>query len=257
MKDKRHSKNDSIIGLLIGFLLIGGGLVYLLYNFGFIEWKVVRIVISFPSILLIISLFWIFLKDSFFGFMGLLVSLVFLLSKISRYYPELINFPYQNISFKYTILPILFIIIGISIISKIIAKPKRISSEQNAETNDRMKENGFTNRLFSSKNVIFGASKNIVIAPIFKGTDINTIFGGAVLDLRKTDIEEGETSIEVNVVFGGVEIYVPSNWEVIINTSNVIGATEDKRFYTDEKAFSNKKLIIKGSCVFGGIEIKN
>ena len=189
--------------------------------------------------------------------MGLLVSLVFLLSKISRYYPELINFPYQNISFKYTILPILFIIIGISIISKIIAKPKRISSEQNAETNDRMRENGFTNRLFSSKNVIFGASKNIVIAPIFKGTDINTIFGGAVLDLRKTDIEEGETSIEVNVVFGGVEIYVPSNWEVIINTSNVIGATEDKRFYTDEKAFSNKKLIIKGSCVFGGIEIKN
>ena len=61
-------------------------------------------------------------------------------------------------------------------------------------------------------DVIFSSSKNIVITPLFKGTEINTIFGGAVLDLRKTDIEEGETIIE---------IYVPSNWEISINTTNI------------------------------------
>ncbi|MFA7081999.1 MAG: LiaF domain-containing protein [Bacteroidales bacterium] len=257
MKQNRHSKNDSIFGILIGFLLIGGGLVYLLYNFGFIEWPVVRLIISFPSILLIFSLYWLFFRNFFTGFMLLLVSLILLVPKVSIYYPDLINFPFQNLSFKYTIVPILFILFGISIISKILARPKKKDSEQEYEFIDRMKNSGFFQKLFSGKNVIFGASKNIVIAPIFKGTDINTVFGGAVLDLRKTDIEEGETTIEVNVVFGGVEIYVPSNWEVITNTTNILGATEDKRFYTDEKAFSNKKLIIKGSCVFGGIEIKN
>lgn len=257
MKQNKHSKNDSIFGILIGLLLIAEGLVYLFYNLGYIEKPLMKIVISFPSILLIISLYWLFFRNFFSGFMLLLVSLILLVHKISIYYPDLINFPFQNLSFKLTILPILFIIIGISIISKILAKPKEKDHQQEYEFIDRMKNIGFLQKLFSGKNVIFGASKNIVIAPIFNGTDINTIFGGAVLDLRKTDIEEGETTIEVNVVFGGVEIYVPSNWEVIVNTTNILGATEDKRFYTDEKTFSNKQLIIKGSCIFGGIEIKN
>ena len=97
----------------------------------------------------------------------------------------------------------------------------------------------------------------MVLAPLFKGTEINTVFGEVILDLRKTDIEEGETRVEVNVVFGGVEIYVPSNWEIVINTTNVLGETEDKRFYTEETTSSTKKLIINGACVFGGIEIKN
>lgn len=253
MKQNKHSKNDSTFGILIGFLLIGGGLIFLLYNLGYIERPIMKIVLSFPNLLLIISLYWMIFRNFFTGFMGVLVSSILLVTKIAVFYPFFINFPFQNISFKHTILPILFIVVGISIISKIIAKPKK----KEYEFIDKVKDSGFFQNLFSGKNVIFGASKKIVIAPIFKGTDINTVFGGAVLDLRKTDIEEGETTIEVNVVFGGVEIYVPSNWEVIVNITNILGATEDKRFYTDEKTFSNKQLIIKGSCIFGGIEIKN
>ncbi|MDD3668026.1 MAG: LiaF-related protein [Bacteroidales bacterium] len=255
MKEQEKFKSNSSFGIFVGIILISGGLIYLLNNLGYVEKSIIEIVITFPMLLLLLSLYWIFRKHFFWGFLGVLASLIFLVPKVSTFYPNLITFPFENLTLENTILPILFILFGIAIISKVVSKPKKYDKEY--EFFESLRENNFIQKLFSGKNVIFGSSKNMVIAPLFKGTEINTVFGGAILDLRKTDIEEGETIVEVNVVFGGAEIYVPSNWEIVINTTSILGATEDKRFYTDEKTFSNKKLIIKGSCIFGGVEIKN
>jgi len=257
MKERNNHRSDSIFGIFIGLVLIGGGLIYLFSNLGLIDHAIVEIVVSFPMLFLLLSLYWICRKHFFWGFIIALLSLFFLVPKVSQFYPDLITFPYQNLTIKNAIFPILFILFGIAIISKVLEKQKKEDPNKEYEIIERLKGSNFIQRLFSGKNVIFGSSKNIVLSPIFKGTDINIMFGGAILDLRKTDIEEGETIIEANVIFGGLEIYVPSSWEIIINTTSILGATEDKRFYTDEKPQSNKKLIIKGSCIFGGIEIKN
>lgn len=257
MKEKTNCKSDSIFGIFLGLILISGGLIYLFSNLGLIDNSIVEIVISFPMLFLLLSIYWICRKHFFWGFIIAIGSLFFLVPKVSKFYPDLITFPYENLTLENTIFPILFILFGIAIISKVVSKPKKENTNNEYEIFERLKDSNFIQRLFSGKNVIFGSSKNIVLSPLFKGTDINIIFGGAILDLRKTDIEEGETIIEANVIFGGIEIYVPSSWEIAINTTSILGATEDKRFYTDEKAHSNKKLIIKGSCIFGGIEIKN
>lgn len=257
MKEKRNHENNSIFGIFIGLILIGGGLIYLFSNLGLIDSSVVEIVVSFPMLFLLLSLYWICRKHFFWGSVIALSSLFFLVPKISKFYPDLIIFPYENLTIQNAIFPILFILLGIAIISKVLERRKKGDTNNEYEFFEHLKDSNFIQRLFSGKNVIFGSSKNIVISPLFKGTDINIMFGGSILDLRKTDIEEGETIIEANVMFGGLEIYVPSNWEIIINTTSILGATEDKRFYTDEKPHSNKRLIIKGSCMFGGIEIKN
>jgi len=257
MKEKRNHENNSIFGIFIGLILIGGGLIYLFSNIGLIDNSIVEIVVSFPMLFLLLSLYWICRKHFFWGTIIAISSLFFLLPKISKFYPDLIIFPCENLTIQNAIFQILFILLGIAIISKVLEKRKKEDPNKEYEIFERLKDSNFIQRLFSGKNVIFGSSKNIVLSPIFKGTDINIMFGGAILDLRKTDIEEGETIIEANVMFGGLEIYVPSSWEIIINTTSILGATEDKRFYIDEKPHSNKRLIIKGSCIFGGMEIKN
>lgn len=253
MKEQKKSKSNSSFGIYVGIILISGGLIYLLNNLGYIEKSIIEIVITFPMLLLLLSLYWIFRKHFFWGFLGVLISLIFLVPKVSTFYPNLITFPFENLTLENTILPILFILFGIAIISKVVSKPKKKYTDKEYEFSEYFRNN----KLFSGMDVIFSSSKNIVITPLFKGTEINTIFGGAVLDLRKTDIEEGETIIEVNVVFGGVEIYVPSNWEISINTTNILGGTKDSRFYTEGETSSTKKLIINGACIFGGVEIKN
>jgi hypothetical protein len=55
---------------------------------------------------------------------------------------------------------------------------------------------------------------------------------------------------------GGTKIIIPPHWEVRSQLTSVFGNIEDKRTnigHTDP----NKVLIIDGSSVFGGIEIRN
>lgn len=257
MNNKKQRKCSYSFGLLIGLLLIAGGLVYLLRSLGLIDEGLIDILISFPTLLLILSTYWLIRRHFFWGLIGFIVSIILLIPKISTHYPELINISYNQIALENAIIPALCIFLGIIIISKILSNKNKKRWGKDDEIIEKWKNgDGFQN-LFSGKDTIFGSSKNIVLSPIFEGTIINTIFGGSVLDLRKTDIKEGETIVEVNVIFGGVEIYVPSNWEIVINTSNILGGTEDGRIYTEIKPDSTKKLLINGSCIFGGIEIKN
>jgi hypothetical protein len=55
---------------------------------------------------------------------------------------------------------------------------------------------------------------------------------------------------------GGTKIIVPPNWEVRSQLTSVFGNIEDKR-QNISSTNPEKVLIIDGSSVFGGIEIRN
>ncbi len=63
--------------------------------------------------------------------------------------------------------------------------------------------------------------------------------------------------LEVNNVFGGAKLIVPSNWNVKNEVTAVFGGIEDKRTISTGSADATKIMILKGACVFGGIEITN
>jgi len=107
-----------------------------------------------------------------------------------------------------------------------------------------------------SKNSVFGSGEHIVLDPEFKGGDLNAVFGGIILDLRRTNLPVGETVLEVNAVFGGITIYVPADWFVETHLDAVFGGFQDNRM-PKEPLDTTKKLIITGSCVFGGGELRN
>ena len=73
------------------------------------------------------------------------------------------------------------------------------------------------------------------------------------IDLRDASTK-GDATIEVFTTMGGVEMRVPEDWLVIIEGFPFMGGFEDKTRHPKDSA---KRLIIKGTVIMGGVEIKN
>jgi predicted membrane protein len=109
---------------------------------------------------------------------------------------------------------------------------------------------------FIDSTSIFGGIKKNVISKNFKGGDITNIMGGSEIDLTQADIN-GTVSIDLTQVFGGTKLIVPSNWQVKTQMAAIFGGVEDKRSAQHSVLDPNKTLILDGTSIFGGIEIKS
>lgn len=150
-------------------------------------------------------------------------------------------------------LPAGLMIIGLYIILKPQSAKKRggCYKEIEANTNDSDLVN---------VDVTFGGRKEIVTSKTFKGGDVNITFGGAEINLLQADNTYGEPMVlNTRVSFGGVELIIPSDWEVKNNIDPSFGSLEDHRsMYTGSSNTEEKKtLVLNGSCTFGSIEIKS
>ncbi len=101
---------------------------------------------------------------------------------------------------------------------------------------------------------VFGGVKKKLISKTFRGGDITAFMGGAEIDLTGADIQNTAV-LDVSAVFGGIKLIIPSDWKVQNKATAVFGGVDDKR--TMPATFSNKLLIIDGTAVFGGIELKS
>ncbi len=88
----------------------------------------------------------------------------------------------------------------------------------------------------------------------FKGGAITALFGGAEIDLRHAKLQ-GETTIDLFVAFGGVELRVPEEWDIHFSGIPIFGGIEDGS--RKPQAENPPRLNLKGTCLFGGVEIKN
>jgi predicted membrane protein len=103
---------------------------------------------------------------------------------------------------------------------------------------------------------IFGGVKKNILSKKFKGGDITNIFGGTDLNLSQADLE-GKAIIDITTVFGGTKLTVPSNWTVQSEAVTIFGGIEDKRSLSTLADNPEKILVLKGTIIFGGIEIKS
>ncbi len=119
---------------------------------------------------------------------------------------------------------------------------------------------GFESRSFSSEDyisattVLGGIHKNI-LSKNFKGGDITIFMGGAEINLSQADIQ-GTAALDITQIMGGTKIIVPAHWTIRSELTSVFGSIEDKRQNIGNPN-PEKVLIIDGSSVFGGIEIRN
>ncbi len=113
-----------------------------------------------------------------------------------------------------------------------------------------------TNDFIDSTAVLGGVKKNIV-SKDFKGGEIFNVFGGTEIDLSQSDIN-GVVELEITQVFGGTKLILPAHWEVKSEITAVLGGIEDKRKNLSALNIADGKvLILRGTSVLGGIDIKS
>lgn len=113
-----------------------------------------------------------------------------------------------------------------------------------------------TDAEFVEINAVFGSVNKLILSKNFKGGEINAFMGGAEINLVQADIKQ-TVELEINAVFGGAKLILPGNWNIKNRITAVFGGVEDKRQANISSPDVNKTIILKGACVFGGIEIRN
>ena len=104
---------------------------------------------------------------------------------------------------------------------------------------------------------IFGGIKKNIISKNFRGGDIVTIMGGAEINLTQADIH-GTVIIDITQVFGGTKLIIPPQWKVSSDLAALFGGIEDKRPLMPMGSLTEGKvLILRGTSVFGGIDIRS
>jgi hypothetical protein len=101
-----------------------------------------------------------------------------------------------------------------------------------------------------------GGREDRVDAQDFSGGRVRCRLGGYKLDLRRAEIGGEEAILDLDIVMGGVEICVPTHWRVRAEVSPIMGGLEDKT-RPDDSGQAAKRLVLRGTVVMGGVEIKN
>ncbi|HJZ99066.1 MAG TPA: DUF5668 domain-containing protein [Candidatus Solibacter sp.] len=106
-------------------------------------------------------------------------------------------------------------------------------------------------------NAIFSGFKRKFQDTNFEGAHLVAIFGGGELNLRQARMEGDSAEVYATAIFGGIEIKVPENWQVISDGTGIFGGFADQTERPRSDTPGLKKLYVKGEAVFGGVEVKN
>jgi len=89
----------------------------------------------------------------------------------------------------------------------------------------------------------------------FQGADLSAVMGSVKLDLTGAQLEGDTAIIDVFTIMGGIEIFVPRDWDVTLKVVSVMGASVDKRRPATLPV--SKTVVVRGFAFMGGIEIKD
>lgn len=143
--------------------------------------------------------------------------------------------------------PVFLIIIGVSFLLKAWTR-----HQQGAV----MGASRIMNHSESTVNVVTFIGGNHIknISQDFHGGEVTAVMGGVEIDLRQASMS-GEAVLNVFAFWGGIEIKVPSDWNVVLNGVPILGGIDDKTMQPADS--QSKRLVIKGYAIMGGVEIRN
>jgi hypothetical protein len=279
MNNYTKPRNDGSIAF--GVIILGIGLVLLFRKFGLFvpDW-----VLTWPMILIAVGTYTLISQQfkSFFGSVVLFIGVYFLLKR---------EFD-LDLGLDQFIWPVGLIALGIYLITyknreyKVIDEARKnwetsrknkkeasnaekvesaevvedvaSSQEEPAKAPDtgfvRATGTAFLDRI--NESVIFSGVNRKLMTKDFQGGKATVIFGGLDLDLTQVDFT-GVVTLDLEVGFGGVKLIVPPHWDVRTEMSNIAAGLEDKRMFREGGVDTNKVLILKGTLLFSGLEIKS
>jgi len=145
--------------------------------------------------------------------------------------------------------PLLLIVLGILLLTRGSRSNFTFSSMNSASAGDPDRIEVVT---------VFGGCNKFFQSENFKGGTIFAAFGGSEINLYGCKLAEGVNYIDVTAIFGGSSIQAPSDWNIQLEITPIFGGAGDKRIKSPNMVYDpNRVLVIKGSTIFGGIDIKN
>ncbi len=236
MQKKSNIFFDSRV--IVALFIIAIGVIFLLENLGvpisFDFWELWPVVLIFVGLSQLSRT-----RDtgqSLGGLIILVIGVLFLLSNLDI-------IPYGFFEFW----PVVLILLGLLILKNAFWGFKKIPGSQD----------------FINLSFVLGGGDLKFNTQNLLGGKITSLLGGGVIDLREADIQEDEVVIDIFCLMGGIEIKVPTTWEVNMQVTPLLGGIDNKTTYhaaNDKDSHpgrSHKKLTIKGIALMGGMEIKN
>ena len=244
---------------VFALLVMAAGVLLFAFNMGALPVAYKGVVLSWQMLLIAIGFISFFSCRTWFcGFILVLLGGFFLLPKLDI--PGL-DFVRQNVW------AIILTLAGIVILCKLLFFRNcfwsnarchtHFSSGNKSDDNWKVYSSNETYKSgYIDRNCVFGGDKEKWDVKNFKGGEVNSVFGGIELDLSMAQLAEGVHHLELNSVFGGIVLYVPVDWKIEINKTQVFGAFTDNRPKPNFEVDENRVLIIEANAVFGGGEIK-
>jgi hypothetical protein len=98
-----------------------------------------------------------------------------------------------------------------------------------------------------------GVKRNNV-SPSFRRANLTAIMGGIEFDLRQCTATGGESIIDVFTIWGGIQLRIPADWEVVSEVMPIMGGVDDRSGHVQP---ARHRLVLKGAAIMGGVEVKS
>ena len=106
---------------------------------------------------------------------------------------------------------------------------------------------------YKTASVFLGGQDVLYGNEDFSGGSYTAIFGGLTVNMRNV-ILSGDVVINVTAIFGGIDIILPPNVQVVSNLVPILGGMDNK--YPSSNDPNAPKIIINGTASFGGVDVK-
>ena len=245
--------------IVIGFIIMLFGAFMLLNNMGLFLPDVYRIVVSWQALLIAIGIVLLVDKPSdhkVAGVVLILIGILFMLHKL--FYINIGSF----------IIPVIIIAIGIGIIIKSATRRNGIINNESWRSGnyDWKKYAGNFDKNTTTvagdtinKSYVFSNSKEKWSQGKLKNVEIDAVFSGVELDFTQAELADDITvaaHIKVSSVFSGVTLYVPDDWNIVVQKTGVFGGFTDNRPNRVLQVAGEKYVVLEVEAIFGGGELR-
>ena len=248
--------------MVVGVIIVLIGTFLLLGNVGIIPFELKRLVFSWQTLLIAIGTIFLFdgkSKNKDAGIILIFIGTLFLLPRIFHQVPNM-----SGIILSGTV-----IVIGIYLVVKAQKSKKTTTFFESGSSNygSQYKQEDFDSMPFSEvgsnhsgfikREYAFSSSKERISGEI-KGVEIDAAFSGVEIDFSQAELARDTKTVRIKVtaVFGGVTVYIPSEWNVLVQKTGVFGSFVDKRHKAPTTALGGQLVILELEAIFGGGEIR-
>ena len=102
---------------------------------------------------------------------------------------------------------------------------------------------------------VLGHNEHRHTSDAFRGGQVAVVMGDLEVDLREAVMAVEEAVLEVDVLMGEIELWIPDGWTVVSEVGQVLGAVEIRVADPDAGADA-PRLILRGGVLMGALVVR-